>query len=152
VAVEGEPGHTRWAAFPREAHAIVDNWDTLGMRGTGSRRVVVDDLLVPEHHTVASPSPERPVPEFPAARCTRTRSTAAARSCRSSSRSPRLAVGIARGAIDHYIELLQTRRQDGPASPLRRELTMFQRDLGQATALVDTAEAALMQVATTWTA
>jgi 3-hydroxy-9,10-secoandrosta-1,3,5(10)-triene-9,17-dione monooxygenase len=29
---------------------------------------------------------------------------------------------------------------------------MFQRDLGQATALVDTAEAALMQVATTWTA
>jgi 3-hydroxy-9,10-secoandrosta-1,3,5(10)-triene-9,17-dione monooxygenase len=29
---------------------------------------------------------------------------------------------------------------------------MFQRALGQATALVDTAEAALMQVATTWTA
>jgi 3-hydroxy-9,10-secoandrosta-1,3,5(10)-triene-9,17-dione monooxygenase len=29
---------------------------------------------------------------------------------------------------------------------------MFQRDLGQATALVDTAEAALIQVAATWTA
>ena len=57
VAVEGEPGHTRWAAFPREAYSIVDNWDTLGMRGTGSRRVVVEDLFVPEHHTVASPNP-----------------------------------------------------------------------------------------------
>ena len=65
VAVEGEPGHTRWAAFPREAYSIVDNWDTLGMRGTGSRRVVVEDLFVPEHHTVASPNPERPVIEFP---------------------------------------------------------------------------------------
>jgi 3-hydroxy-9,10-secoandrosta-1,3,5(10)-triene-9,17-dione monooxygenase len=59
---------------------------------------------------------------------------------------------VARGAIDHYIEILQTRHQYGPASPLRRELGMFQRDLGQATALMDTAEAALMQVAATWTA
>jgi len=62
-----------------------------------------------------------------------------------------VAVGIAQGAIDHYIEILQTRHQYGPASSLRRELSMFQRDLGRATALVDTAEAALMQVAATWT-
>jgi 3-hydroxy-9,10-secoandrosta-1,3,5(10)-triene-9,17-dione monooxygenase len=63
-----------------------------------------------------------------------------------------VAVGIAQGAIDHYVEILQTPRQYGPASPLRREVTMFQRDLGQATALVDTAEAALRQVAAMWTA
>jgi 3-hydroxy-9,10-secoandrosta-1,3,5(10)-triene-9,17-dione monooxygenase len=153
IAVEGEPGHTRWAAFPREAYSIVDNWDTLGMRGTGSRRVVVEDLLVPEHHTVASPNPERPVPEFPG------RDAHENPIYRGGTIMPLLvsepaavAVGIAQGAIDHYIEILQTRRQYGPASPLRRELTMFQRDLGQATALVDTAEAALMQMATTWTA
>ncbi|HEY0362580.1 MAG TPA: hypothetical protein VGC83_09895 [Solirubrobacteraceae bacterium] len=153
VAVEGEPGHTRWAAFPRAAYSIVDNWDTLGMRGTGSRRVVVEDLLVPEHHTVASPNPERPVPEFPG------RAVHENPIYRGGTIMPLLvsepaavAVGIAQGAIDHYIEILQTRRQYGPASPLRRELTMFQRDLGQATALVDTAEAALMQMAATWTA
>ena len=152
VAVEGEPGHTRWAAFPRAAYAIVDNWDTLGMRGTGSRRVVVEDLFVPEHHTVASPNPERPVLEFPG------RDVHENPIYRGGTIMPLLvsepaavAVGIAQGAIDHYVEVLQTRRQYGPASPLRRELTMFQRDLGQATALVDTAEAALMQVATTWT-
>jgi 3-hydroxy-9,10-secoandrosta-1,3,5(10)-triene-9,17-dione monooxygenase len=63
-----------------------------------------------------------------------------------------VAVGIAEGAIDHYIEILETRRQYGPATPLRRELTMFQRDLGEATALADTARAALLQVAATWTA
>ena len=147
------PADTRWAAFPRAAYAIVDNWDTLGMRGTGSRRVVVEDLFVPEHHTVASPNPERPDVEFPG------RGVHENPIYRGGTIMPLLvsepaavAVGIAQGAIDHYVELLQTRRQYGPASPLRRELTMFQRDLGQATALVDTAEAALMQVATTWTA
>jgi 3-hydroxy-9,10-secoandrosta-1,3,5(10)-triene-9,17-dione monooxygenase len=61
-----------------------------------------------------------------------------------------VAVGSAR-AIDHYIEILQTRHQYGPASPLRCELSMFQRDLGRTTALVDTAEAALLQVAASWT-
>jgi 3-hydroxy-9,10-secoandrosta-1,3,5(10)-triene-9,17-dione monooxygenase len=157
IAVAGAPGgppdDTRWAAFPRAAYSIVDNWDTLGMRGTGSRRVVVEDLFVPEHHTVASPNPDRPVVAFPG------RGVHENPIYRGGAIMPLLvsepaavAVGIAQGAIDHYIELLQTRRQYGPASPLRRELTMFQRDLGQATALVDTAEAALMQLAATWTA
>jgi 3-hydroxy-9,10-secoandrosta-1,3,5(10)-triene-9,17-dione monooxygenase len=154
AGADGEaPGDTRWAAFPRAACSIVDNWDTLGMRGTGSRRVVVADLFVPEHHTVASPNPDRPVVGFPG------RTVHENPIYRGGAIMPLLvsepaavAVGIAQGAIDHYAELLQTRRQYGPASPLRRELTMFQRDLGQPTALVDTAEAALMQVAATWTA
>jgi alkylation response protein AidB-like acyl-CoA dehydrogenase len=84
----GEIVDTRWAAFPRDAYRIVDNWDTLGMRGTGSRRVVVEDLLVPDHHTVPSPNPGRPVVDFPGRACTRTRSTAAAASSRCSCRSP----------------------------------------------------------------
>lgn len=147
------PSDTRWAAFPRSAYRIIDNWDTLGMRGTGSRRVVVEDLFVPEHHTVASPNPSRPVVQFPG------RGVHENPIYRGGSIVPLLvsepaavAIGIARGAIDHYIEILQSRHQYGPASPLRREVPMFQRDLGQATALVDTAEAALVQVAATWKA
>jgi 3-hydroxy-9,10-secoandrosta-1,3,5(10)-triene-9,17-dione monooxygenase len=153
AGADGAPSDTRWAAFPRAAYEIVDNWDTLGMRGTGSRRVVVEDRLVPEHHTVASPNPERPVVEFPG------RGVHDNPIYRGGAILPLLvsepaavAVGIAQGAIDHYVEVLQTRRQYGPKSPLRRDLTMFQRDLGQATALTDTAEAALMQVAAAWTA
>jgi 3-hydroxy-9,10-secoandrosta-1,3,5(10)-triene-9,17-dione monooxygenase len=152
VSVDGEVVDTRWAAFPREAYSIVDNWDTLGMRGTGSRRVVVEELFVPEHHTAPSPNPNRPVVDFPGRgvhenpiyRCGTIFPLLV-------SEPAAVAVGIAHGAIDHYIEILQTRRQYGPASPLRRELSMFQRDLGRATALVDTAESALMQVAATWT-
>jgi 3-hydroxy-9,10-secoandrosta-1,3,5(10)-triene-9,17-dione monooxygenase len=157
IAVAGADGQpptdTRWAAFARAAYRIVDNWDTLGMRGTGSRRVVVEDLFVPDHHTVPSPNPDRPIVDFPG------RNVHDNPIYRGGAIVPLLvsepaavAVGIAQGAIDHYIELLQTRRQYGPASPLRREVSMFQRDLGQATALVDTAHAALMQVAAAWTA
>jgi 3-hydroxy-9,10-secoandrosta-1,3,5(10)-triene-9,17-dione monooxygenase len=61
-----------------------------------------------------------------------------------------VAVGVAQAAVDEYIEVLTTRHQYGPASPLRADLTVFQRILGQATALVDTAEAALWHVARSW--
>ena len=153
AGADGEaPADTRWAAFPRAAYAIVDNWDTLGMRGTGSRARRGRGRLRPRapHRGLAQPRPpRRGVPGPRRAResdLPRRDDHAAARL-----RAAAVAVGIAQGAIDHYIEVLQTRRQYGPKTPLRRELTMFQRDLGQATALVDTAEAALMQVATTWT-
>lgn len=34
--------------FPRSEAEVIDNWDTLGMRGTGSHDVAVDDRFVPE--------------------------------------------------------------------------------------------------------
>ena len=115
-------------------------------------RVVVDDLFIPEHHTVPSPNPTRPVVEFPG------RDVHDNPIYRAGPLVPLLisepaavAVGIAQAAIDEYIEVLTTRHQYGPASPLRADLTVFQRILGQATALVDTAEAALWHVARSWT-
>ena len=36
--------------FPADAARIVDNWDTLGMRGTGSHDIAIEDLFVPERH------------------------------------------------------------------------------------------------------
>ncbi len=43
----------RIMAFPMAEAEVVDNWDTLGMRGTGSDDVKVEDLFVPEHLTAA---------------------------------------------------------------------------------------------------
>ena len=37
--------------IPRSEAEIVDNWDTLGMRGTGSHDVNFDDVFVPEDRT-----------------------------------------------------------------------------------------------------
>jgi alkylation response protein AidB-like acyl-CoA dehydrogenase len=46
--VEGQPV-IRIFAFAMSDAQVVDNWDTLGMRGTGSDDVKVEDLFVPEH-------------------------------------------------------------------------------------------------------
>jgi len=36
---------------PMSDYQIVDNWDVVGLQGTGSHDIVVDDVFVPEHRT-----------------------------------------------------------------------------------------------------
>lgn len=40
---------TRLIAVPANKVKIVDNWNTMGMRGSGSHDVEVDDVVIPEH-------------------------------------------------------------------------------------------------------
>jgi 3-hydroxy-9,10-secoandrosta-1,3,5(10)-triene-9,17-dione monooxygenase len=47
----GEPGR-RWLLIPREDFAIIDDWHPIGLRGTGSKTVVVTDLFVPHHRSL----------------------------------------------------------------------------------------------------
>src|ERR1051326_6785901 len=42
----------RVAIVDRADFSIVDNWDTIGMRGTGSRKVVIHDAFVPGYRTI----------------------------------------------------------------------------------------------------
>ncbi len=37
--------------LPRSDYQIVDNWEVIGLKGTGSHDIVVDDVFVPEHRT-----------------------------------------------------------------------------------------------------
>jgi 3-hydroxy-9,10-secoandrosta-1,3,5(10)-triene-9,17-dione monooxygenase len=152
LSEEGALLDTRWFAVRRDQFEIVDNWDTLGMRGTGSRRVVIEDVFVPEHHTVPCFNPMRPVVELPG------RHVHANPMYRGGpilallvSEVVALAVGIAQAAVDEYIRILSGRHQWGPMSPMRRDLHVFQRLLGEVTAYVDTAEATLAQIACIWT-
>jgi 3-hydroxy-9,10-secoandrosta-1,3,5(10)-triene-9,17-dione monooxygenase len=53
VAAPGaEPGSVLWLLIPRTDYAIVDTWFTSGMRGTGSKDLVVEDAHVPAHRTL----------------------------------------------------------------------------------------------------
>lgn len=37
---------------PRTDYTIVENWDVMGIRGSGSHDLIVDDVFVPKHRTV----------------------------------------------------------------------------------------------------
>jgi len=51
---------------PRKDYRIVDDWQVLGMRGTGSKSVVIKDLFVPAHRALSMLS-ARGGDEFPGA-------------------------------------------------------------------------------------
>jgi alkylation response protein AidB-like acyl-CoA dehydrogenase len=123
------------ALIPRDEVDVVDTWNTLGMRGTFSADVNVDDVFVPEHR-IAYLGPEH-------------------------ARSPRFAgplyaawpwvgvhgqavvsVGVAGAAIDKLIDLAKRKRP----SYTRQELggrEIAQHHAARATALVDASRAYL---------
>ena len=48
---EGEPPEYRTFLLPKSDYEIVDTWHTMGLKGTGSKDIVVDDVFVPEYRT-----------------------------------------------------------------------------------------------------
>jgi 3-hydroxy-9,10-secoandrosta-1,3,5(10)-triene-9,17-dione monooxygenase len=62
-----------------------------------------------------------------------------------------VAVGIARGALDCYEELLRTKPVNLPAMALRSQSQEYQEYFGTAHAWIDTAEGALLQVGRDYT-
>jgi alkylation response protein AidB-like acyl-CoA dehydrogenase len=54
----GRP-HVRTVLFPKSKAEIIDNWQVIGLRGTGSDSYRVEDLFVPQKHTVSRDNPAR---------------------------------------------------------------------------------------------
>ena len=52
----GAPPQMRLFLVPRRDYAIIPNWETFGLRGTGSNDLRIDGAFVPEHRTL-QPSP-----------------------------------------------------------------------------------------------
>jgi 3-hydroxy-9,10-secoandrosta-1,3,5(10)-triene-9,17-dione monooxygenase len=53
IGDEGKPVDYRTFLVSRSDYTIVDVWDTVGLRGTGSNDVVIEDVFVPEHRTLS---------------------------------------------------------------------------------------------------
>ncbi|MFF8410758.1 3-hydroxy-9,10-secoandrosta-1,3,5(10)-triene-9,17-dione monooxygenase oxygenase subunit [Streptomyces omiyaensis] len=49
----GNPVDMRTFLVPRADYRVDDVWDTVGLRGTGSNDIVVDDVFVPEHRALS---------------------------------------------------------------------------------------------------
>lgn len=54
LAVPGRQGPREpfWVLLPRQDYTIIDTWFTSGMRGTGSKDIVADEVFVPTHRTM----------------------------------------------------------------------------------------------------
>lgn len=54
AVVPGEAGpQLRSFLFPAEVSRVVDTWDVSGLRGTGSHDLVLEDVFIPEDHTLS---------------------------------------------------------------------------------------------------
>lgn len=138
-----EPPRLLWLLIDRADFTIVDNWDVIGLRGTGSKRVICADVFVPEHRTMpAVGTTDEPWPGW---RTHENPLYAGGLFSLLFFELAAIAVGVARGAIDEYEDILQSKALDIPPFVLRGEVDEYQHHLGQAIALVDVAEAALLE-------
>ena len=115
--------------FPAGDCEIIDTWDAMGMRGTGSHDIAVADVLVPESRTfVLGPDFETgshyqgPLYRFPVAGI-------------AASGIPPVLLGVARRALDQVTELATTKAPVAAAG-LLRERSSAQARLARAEAVL----------------
>jgi alkylation response protein AidB-like acyl-CoA dehydrogenase len=101
----------RTALFPKTSAEIIDNWQVIGLRGTGSDSYAVDDLFVPQEFTLARDDPtERREPGL-LYKFTSGMVYAMGFS--------NVSLGIARGALEAFVELARDKVPRGARNPLR---------------------------------
>ena len=134
---------TRSMLIPVDQATIVDTWSVLGMCGTGSHDFIVDNAFVPAAHSFSLiEPPQAPGPLY----------------------HPRLlfvvlwtgavanALGIARGAMDAFIELA-TRAGSTSSPTLLRDRALVQTQVAEAEAILSAARAyVLTSVEAAWEA
>jgi alkylation response protein AidB-like acyl-CoA dehydrogenase len=145
VVRDGERAEMRWLLIPREDLEIIDDWHTLGLRGTGSKTVVLNDVFIPEHRTVtrlaiaAGQPPGREVNTHPMYGAPEPANFTGAMSVP--------AVGAAVGLIDQFLQRLGSKIEvpettNSPYLPEGMPQTMSR--LSQASATIDSARALML--------
>ena len=147
--VKSEPPQPNAAVLlilKRDEFSILDDWHVMGMQGTGSKSVVVNDLFVPTRRSAATRGhglltqvalPGPPIHDNPM--------YYGRIGAFLIGEGASVAVGAARGALDLYEEVLRTKRStQRPTLQLSKE-PEFLHYYGQALTKVSTAEAALIR-------
>ena len=129
LTAQGTP-KVRAMWLPVEQATVVDTWATIGMRGTGSQDFVVDDVFVPSAHTCFlgdQPLVARPLYNprtFFAIACIPVVANA---------------LGIARGAIDTFVEMAG--ESTTSSATVLRDRPFVQARLAEAEAILNAARA-----------
>jgi alkylation response protein AidB-like acyl-CoA dehydrogenase len=127
----------RVVCVPASKAKILDSWNTLGMRGTGSHDVVLKDVFVPERHTALLAPLEHPGKGFegPLYKLTVWLPTALLA-------AP--ALGIARAAIDELVRVAHVKTPSFTSSSLANR-QVVQRQVAEAEATLSAGRAYLFE-------
>ncbi len=122
--------------YPKSIARIIDTWDVSGLRGTGSHDIEVADLFVPEERTFSAldlrarvTGPMNRMHGFDLAGCSFC--------C--------VGLGVARAAIDEFVELAQV-KVPRSSSELLRDRAIVQAKIGEAEAVLRSGRALLFDV------
>jgi len=122
--------------YPKSIARIIDTWNVSGLRGTGSHDIEVEDLFVPEERTFSAldlrarvTGPMNRMHGFDLAGCSFC--------C--------VGLGVARAAIDAFVELAQV-KVPRSSSELLRDRALVQARIGEAEALLRSGRALLFDV------
>ncbi len=101
----------RTVLFPKSSAEIIDNWQVIGLRGTGSDSYAVEDLFVPEQYTCSRDNAAERRELGLLYKFTSGMVYAMGFS--------NVSLGIARGALEAFIELARDKIPRGARNPLR---------------------------------
>ena len=131
VNPNGRP-FVRTVLFPKSSAEIIDNWHVIGLRGTGSDSYALDDLFVPQKYTCSRDNEaERREPGL-LYRFTSGMIYAMGFS--------NVSLGIARGALEAFVELARDKIPRGAPKTLR-ENNVIQSETAQSEAKLRSARA-----------
>ena len=145
----GEGGESIVAVVAREQFRMLDNWgDLIGLKGSGSHSVVIEDAFVPDHYTISLDEwMAIGVGSTPGYLLHRNPLYGGAFLAVALGELNSVQVGAAQGAIDEYERLLErpTRQPGAPEGHKRSEDPNYQRLLGLALANTDAAYSILIR-------
>jgi 3-hydroxy-9,10-secoandrosta-1,3,5(10)-triene-9,17-dione monooxygenase len=127
--------------LPKSDCAVIDTWHVIGLGGTGSKDVAVEDAFVPAYRTVAvsqitgGPNPGS---EINPAVLYRLPAISLFAFCIAG-----VSLGIAQGAIEYFVQTMRTRTSYYTGRNLSDFVTL-QIHLGEATAMADAARAVIL--------
>jgi len=139
-SVDADPDDVGFALVPASDYAIQPNWDVLGLQGTGSNDIVLDDVFLPAHRLLTREqalSGRPPGAEINDGDLFRIPFFAAISICLCAA-----LLGMARGALEIYLEETAGRVTRGAAVSVPKPVAEFQTTqlrVGEAAAAIDAA-------------
>ncbi len=133
----------RYCMVPRGEYEILDDWHTLGMRGTGSRSVRCKDVFVPEYRTQSN-MVSRPGHEYPGLRIHTNPTFKVPAASLGGHCIAGAMTGNAQAAVDVTIDLVKSRSTSYTGAKMR-DFQSVQLRIGMAAAKVDAARALLRE-------